>query len=191
MLASGRSQRFGAENKLLAEIDGVPLVRRTAQAYVEAQLRPMIVVVGHDGKRVQSALIDVPATIVVNPDYAFGQSRALVHAVAALSSEVDAAIVGVADQPYLTSAVIRSLVARFEATRASLVAPRFVGRRGNPVLFAASLFPELLAVTGDQGGRSVIAAHQADIEWVDIDDRRARIDIDTLDDLRELTAGSE
>jgi molybdenum cofactor cytidylyltransferase len=185
VLASGESRRFGAANKLLAPIGGVPLVRRVAVAFVEAGLYPVLAVTGHQAGEVRNALVGLALDVVDNPEYTAGQSRALVRGVAALPPTAAAAVIGVADQPLLSSEIIRRIVERFEAG-ALLVVPRYAGKRGNPVLFAASLFPELLAVEGDQGGRPVLAAHADDIAWVDFPDPRLGLDIDTLGDLRGL-----
>lgn len=191
VLASGMSSRFGASNKLLEKVGGIPIIRRTAQAYVEGGLDPLFVVLGHESSEVEHVLRDLPVRCLQNPAYRLGQSRALVCGLEALPAGSDAAVIGVGDQPFLRGDVIRALIARFEQDRPLLVAPRYGGQIGNPVLFDRRLFGELRAVEGDQGGRPVVRRHQAAIAWVEIDDLRAGRDVDTPADLSEANHDSE
>jgi molybdenum cofactor cytidylyltransferase len=161
-------------------------VRRTVETYQNAGLRPLLVTVGYQSDHVRTALDGMDLTFVDNPEYEAGQSRALVHAVRALPPSVDAAIIGVADQPYLTPATLCALVLRWRETGAPAVYPVYGGHRGSPTLFARSLFPELLAVVGDEGGRGVLRRHRAEAIAVDIPDAREAMDIDTPDDLAGL-----
>jgi len=186
VLASGLSLRFGEENKLLAPFGQATVVRRTVQAYLDGNLQPVLVVMGHQADRVRSALAGLTVTAVCNPEFEQGQSRALVRGVNSLPRHTAAAIIGVADQPLLAGDVIRELVTTYRTTRAPLVVPRFAGRRGNPVLFDRRLFPELLQVTGDRGGRPVLEAHRQDIVWLDVSDARMAADVDTPEDYRAL-----
>lgn len=178
VLASGLSRRFGGRNKLLADIDGRPMVHRTVSAYVDAGLSPVVVVVGHDAGDVAAALGDLPVDLIHNPDFAQGQSRALVRGVGAIDGKVDAAVIGVADQPWLNSETIRLLTRAWEETRAPIVVPVYGGQRGNPVLFSGELFSELLEVTGDTGGRPVLQRHRERAVWVEIADTDQGRDVD-------------
>jgi molybdenum cofactor cytidylyltransferase len=190
VLASGMSTRFGDSNKLLAPVAGIPVVVRTVQAYVDADLEALTVVVGHGASEIADALRDLPVRCVFNAEFQLGQSRALVRGIRELPDGIDAAVIGVADQPFLTGAIVNSLRDRFVLTRSLLVAPRYRRQRGNPVLFDHRLFPELLAVQGDQGGRTVMERHRAAIAWVEIDDDRASHDVDTVADLEDANRES-
>jgi molybdenum cofactor cytidylyltransferase len=188
VLASGLSKRFGSRNKLLMPVGGVAIVRRTVEAYLGAGLDPVVVVIGNDSQAVGAALSGLSVIRVENPDFREGQSRALVRGVRALPVAISAAIIGVADQPFLTPTVIERLATSYREFRAHVVAPRYDGRRGNPVLFDRSLFPELMMVEGDQGGRGVLDQHQKEIVWVDVPDAHAGIDVNTEEDYRKLVA---
>lgn len=183
VLASGMSRRFGDANKLLVKIEGVPLVVRAVLPYLSAGLDPVIVVAGHEDDLIAAALGDLGVTIARNPDFVAGQSRALVRGIRSLPPRARAAVIGVADQPWLTGGIIRLLVETYVATGAPVVAPRYAGQRGNPALFDAALFAELLNVTGDQGGRQVIMRHQIEVAWCDVADRQPGLDVDSPEDL--------
>jgi molybdenum cofactor cytidylyltransferase len=177
------SRRFGAANKLLADVAGESVVRRSARAYVDGGLDPVMVVVGHEAEAVHQAVAGLPLRIVHNPEYEQGQSRALVHGIAALPGSVAAAVIGVGDQPWLQPGTIARLVETWRRTGVPIVAPRYSGERGNPVLFARSLFAELMDVTGDVGGRPVIQRHRDEVLWVPIPGTIQACDVDTPGDL--------
>lgn len=186
VLASGLSRRFGGGNKLLAPLAGVPVVRRTVMAYRDAGLRPVIVVVGHQGNEVTAALDGLDLEVVVNPNYEAGQSRALVLGVSRLPPETQVAVIGVGDQPFLDPGVIGDLLQALRCTGAPIAVPRYAGLRGNPVAFRRELFGELLGVQGDVGGRAVVERHMESVAWIDAPDERSGVDIDTLEDYQAL-----
>ena len=187
VLASGESRRFGRSNKLLARLGGEPIVRRTTRAYLDADTQPVFVVVGYQATAVSAALDGLAVRLIPNPDFTEGQSASLRHGIEALG-DVAGAVIGVGDQPLLTPNVIRNLMSVYRMGEASIVAPRYAGRRGNPVLFDRSLFSELAGVSGDQGGRSVIADHQDMVAWVDVPDPAIGTDVDSRDEYRRLRA---
>src|SRR5690242_12955314 len=105
------STRFGDANKLLVPLAGVPILRRTVGAYLDADLDPVLVVLGHEMEVVARTLLGLPVTVVRNPAFRLGQSRALVHGLQALPPGCPAAVIGVGDQPLLTPGIIGGLVA--------------------------------------------------------------------------------
>jgi molybdenum cofactor cytidylyltransferase len=185
ILAAGSASRMGHPKQLL-DWDGRPLVRVVAETALAARLNPIFVVVGSAQAEVVAALAGLPVHCVLNPDYAAGQSTSLRAGIAALPPEVEAMIVLLCDQPFVTAAVIERLVAEWRASASPIVAPVYAGQRGNPVLFARRVFPELLAIQGDQGARGALAADPARIHLVPFDDARPLADIDTPEDYQRL-----
>ena len=103
VLAAGRSTRMGGPNKLLAEIDGRPLVRIAAEQALASRASPVIVVTGHQRERVERALAGLPVTFVHNPDFAEGLSTSLKAGIAAVPAEADGAIVCLGDMPQVSA----------------------------------------------------------------------------------------
>nr|MDQ2997746.1 nucleotidyltransferase family protein [Chloroflexota bacterium] len=165
ILAAGASSRMGSPKQLL-DWGGQPLVRAAAEMALAAQLDPLLVVVGGAQGQVADALAGLPLRMIANPDYAAGQSTSLRAGIAALGQDADAVVVLLGDQPFVTAAIIEQLVTEWQTSGAAIVAPTYAGQRGNPVLFAHSVFPELLAVQGDQGARGVLAADRARVRLV-------------------------
>jgi len=193
ILAAGAAARMGRPKQLL-DWDGRPLVRVAAETALAARLNPVLAVVGSAHAEVMAALAGLAVQCVPNPDYAAGQSTSLRAGIAALPPEVEAVIVLLGDQPFVTAPIVERLVVEWRASASPIVAPVYAGQRGNPVLFARAIFPELLAIQGDQGARGVLAANPARIHLVPFDDARPLADIDTPDDyerLRQSAVGSK
>ncbi len=188
ILAAGSATRMGRPKQLL-DWGGRPLVRVVAEQALAASLGQVLVVVGAARDAVTAALEGLPLRIVANPDYAIGQSTSLRAGVAALGPDVAAALVMLGDQPFVRPAILGRIVAEWRSSGASIVAPVYAGQRGNPVLFARAVFPELLTIAGDQGARGVLAADPARIRLVAFDDDRPLADIDTPDDYERLGRG--
>jgi molybdenum cofactor cytidylyltransferase len=188
ILAAGASSRMGRPKQLL-DWGGMPLVRAAALNALGAGLAPVLVITGASRAAVESALEGLPVRLVHNAGFAEGQSTSLRAGIAALDAEADAALVLLGDQPFVTPKIIQQLVGAYRAEPmpdAQIVAPRYRGVRGNPVLFDRSVFPDLLAIAGDQGARAILAARSAEIAFVEIDDDRPLADIDTPEEYERL-----
>jgi molybdenum cofactor cytidylyltransferase len=127
----------------------------------------VVVVLGRDARAVENALDALPVRCVVNARYAEGMSTSLHAGLTALTPGARAAVVALGDQPTVTPAIVDALVGAYAAGGAKIVAAAYQGVRGNPVLFDASLFPELLRTAGDEGARAVIAAEATRVRRVD------------------------
>ncbi len=186
VLAAGASRRFGSQ-KLLADLGGEPVVRRSVRHLLEAEPDELLVVVGREGERVGDALAGLAARVVVNRRWNEGLSSSLRTGITALSDDVDAAMIALGDQPGVRSADVRALLTARASSGREIVVPVYRGERGHPVTFSRSVFPELLDVGGDRGARDVIARDPARVLTVEFD-APPPADVDTLDALRSLRA---
>lgn len=178
VLAAGSSSRMGRPKQLLP-VDGTPMVRRVAEAALASRVRQTIVVTGAAREQVEDALAGLPLHLVYNPDYLEGLSTSLRAGLRAARPEMDAAIILLADQPFVDAAVIDALIDLYEAAHGRIVRPRYGGQPGNPVLWDRSLFDALMAQEGDQGGRQLLQEHASEIVWLDLPDPRLQLDVDT------------
>ncbi len=185
VLAAGTSSRMGRQKLLLPMEGGRALVRLSVERVLAAGLDHTVVVLGRDAEAVAQAVAGLPVRTVVNPRYAEGQSTSLRAGLDALPPATEAAVVALGDQPLPDPGLIGRLVAVFRETRQPIVVPRYTDGRGNPVLFAARLFAELRAVTGDQGGRAVVARDPARVAEVPVPGAMPA-DVDTWDDYTAL-----
>lgn len=182
LLAAGRGTRFGGD-KLVAPLDGVPLVRHAAELLLRAGLREVVVVTAPDPTPVEEALHGLHVRVVPNPHAARGMGTSVALGIASLPHETEAAIIALGDQPRVPDAVVHALLTAWRGTGQPIVAPRYAGGvRGNPVLFDADVFRELMKLDGDEGARGVIARSPDRVRLVDAGIEMPG-DVDTVEDL--------
>ena len=191
VLAAGQSRRMGALNKLLIEVDGVPMVRRVAAAALASKAAPVVVVTGHEAERVRAALAGLDVAFAHNSDFAEGMSSSLHCGVEALDSErapgIDGAVVCLGDMPRTSAALIDRLIAGFNPLEGRAIGvPTYRGKRGNPVLWAARFFGEMRNLSGDVGARHLIGDHADAVYEVESPDHSVTIDVDTPEALDAL-----
>jgi molybdenum cofactor cytidylyltransferase len=148
-------------NKLLLELGGETVARRSARTAGAAGLDPVVVVLGHEAARVRAALGDVECLPVVNAGFARGIDGSIRAGIAAVPPDAVAAIVTLADMPLVDARMLAALAARHRATGAPLVVSEYAGVRAPPVLYHRRLFPELMALDGG-GGKQVVARHASE-----------------------------
>jgi molybdenum cofactor cytidylyltransferase len=188
VLAAGMGTRMGG-SKVVRPVQGRPMVERVVDAALGSRLAGTAVVVGHEADGVRSILGDRPVRILDNPSFADGLSTSVRAALLAVGPDYDAALFLLADQPFVTAGLIDRLLTAFAATGKPIVRPEVDGRPGNPVLFSARLFPELLQETGDRGGRDVVRRHAGEVHLVAVDDPKACLDIDSLEEYERVRNG--
>jgi molybdenum cofactor cytidylyltransferase len=188
ILAAGRSSRMGG-HKLLLPYKGRPLVNWVLAAACASQADPVIIVLGHEAARVDTALQAERRFLAIhNPWYAEGMSTSLKIGLAATPQQVDGAIILLGDQPLVTPEIINAMIAESAAAPNSIIAASYQGRRGNPVLFPRQYFAELDTITGDEGGRSLLARYSDRVRLLEIDDALAGQDIDTPEEYQALVS---
>lgn len=180
LLAAGSARRFGGAKLLATLAGGKPVGVASCLALVEALPRTIAVVrIGDDA--LADALAAGGATVVRCARADEGMGASLACGVAA-SRDAAGWIVALADMPWIAPATIRR-VADAIASGASIAAPFHRGERGHPVGFAASHRDALAALGGDEGAKSVLASHGADLVRVDVDDPGVLRDVDVPADL--------
>ncbi len=193
IMAAGLSSRFDG-NKLLAPFGGKPLIAWTVEAALASRLSRVAIVLGHEGDAVRAAIAELMAedriVDVVNEDYRDGQSRSVVAGLNAVRGNCSGAMFLVGDQPSLTADIINALIAAHTRDGTGICHPSANGVRCNPVIFAERFFPDILALTGDNGARALIDAHPEAVTAVEFADDTPFRDIDRAGDLRALHAGT-
>lgn len=188
LLAAGSSSRMGG-NKLLFELHGESVLRGAVRRAIEGGLSPAIAVLGHQSDRARRELADLPCRWVLNPLHEQGIGSSLRSGVAALPPPTRAAMVLLPDMPFVSPAMIAAVTARYRASAAPLVISDYAGVNAPPTLFDRSLFPELLALTGEGCGRHVVNEHRGEAEVLSWP-AAALADMDVPDDYDRLRAAA-
>lgn len=182
ILAAGGSTRFGSP-KQLAHWGNQTFIERVVEVALASQARPVVVVLGAEVEQSRALLKDKPVQVVVNQDWANGQSTSMKAGLEALPANISGAVFLLVDLPGVNPDTVDALIRRYRQTLAPVVWPEFEGKRGNPVLFDRSLFPELRQIGGDTGGRPLLMAHEARAERVVVSNEGVLQDFDRPEDL--------
>ena len=134
---------------------------------MDAGLQPVVAVVSN-APAFGDALAGLPVTMVENPNPEDGVSSSIAIGLRALPETSSAALIGVADQPYLTADAIQALLDAFLPGR--IVVPRFGDHRGNPPVFDRRFFLDLMQLRGDRGGQVVVNAYPEAVVEVSLDE---------------------
>jgi molybdenum cofactor cytidylyltransferase len=189
LLAAGTSSRMGS-NKMLFELNGESVLRGAARRALAAGLSPLLVVLGHEAEKAARELDGLPCRTVVNPNYEQGINSSLKTGVLALPADVGAAMVMLADMPFVTAEMISSMIERYRMTEAPLVISDYEGINAPPMLYDRSLFADLLAMTGEGCGRQVVKRHREEAEVL-LWPAAALADLDVPEDYARMRAGGE
>jgi molybdenum cofactor cytidylyltransferase len=183
VLAAGRSRRMEPHHKLLLPWrDGEPIVRHVARAALAAHPVEVVVVVRPDLFALAGALAGLPLHLVGNPAWEEGMSTSLAAGIGVLGPEVQAALVLLGDSPDVDPAILAAMVASYRAGDQPIVIPFYGDEPGPPTLFRRVLFPELLQLRGDTGGRMLVRHYPAQVARVPLPAASRPSDIDTPED---------
>jgi molybdenum cofactor cytidylyltransferase len=187
VLAAGRGSRMGATPKLLLPLeDGRPIIRHAVGNALEWTPAEIVVVVRPDLPAIEEALAGLPVRCVPNPRYEEGMATSLAVGIGALSSRVEAVLVALGDEPYVDEQIVMQLTAAYLDEGKPITIPRYGEQVGPPTLFARSIFPELLMLEGDVGGRQLLSKYPDLVCLVPFNENDRPRDVDTPEDYRAL-----
>jgi molybdenum cofactor cytidylyltransferase len=178
---------MAGRNKLLLPIADKPVIRRTVEQVVSAGPQEVVVVTGFQGREVRMALADLPVSLQPNLRFEEGQMASVAVGVGALANATDAVMVCLGDMVLLGRQDYLDLVAAYEsASDSSIVIPYFGEERGNPILFAASYAPEVVAGDRKLGCRKLANAYPNEVHRYPAVHDRYTTDMDTPDDYERI-----
>lgn len=188
VLAAGNSVRFGA-SKMLALLDGRPLLQHVLDLAAGVGLEPVVVVLGHNAAAVRQACTWRDETVVVNPGADARLSDSVKLGLAQLALEpTERALILLADQPRLTAAQVRTLIDLPRDPKRPIVVPLFGSEPGSPVLLERAAWQLAVELRGDQGMSQLFSARPNLVHYVQL--AGTNPDVDTPADLERLGGGS-
>jgi len=190
LLAAGGSRRMGRPKQLLP-IKGKPLVRHMADLVLQAPVKPVVIVLGAEARKIEPVLAGLPVHLALNPNWSEGQGSSLrvgVESALAQAPAVDALIITLADQPTLPPRHLGKLIETYRQGGCTIVASQLGPTRVPPVLFGPEHFPRLTSVSGDFGARVLLQDYADETALVPLE---TNADLDTPEDYDQYTAQAD
>jgi molybdenum cofactor cytidylyltransferase len=186
ILAAGKSTRMG-EAKQLLRLGHSTVLEQTLARVRSSGVEEIVLVLGSSAQSILRHLaLAEGLKCVLNQDFAQGMASSLRVGLSALDPRVDAALIVLADQPFVRPETLDQLIGQHRLAGAQIVIPTYQGFRGNPVLLDRSVFAEVMALQGDVGCRAIFARHLEGIVKVEVDDAGILLDIDDQEDYQRL-----
>ncbi len=175
--AAGSSSRMGTRNKLSLPFNGSTVLQSTLNAVARSRVSQVIAVLGYQSDYWLPRLREPGVEIVVHEQWQRGMAGSIIAGLGAIPCDSDAVMIIPADMPLLEPALINQLID--QAGGGEIIAPRFNGRRGHPVLFPIDLLSQMREVPADANGlRAVIERQRERLRVIDTDDEAVVLDID-------------
>jgi len=185
VLAAGMSKRMGSIKQLL-RIGEKTLLETVLDHLRASRADDIVVVLGGSAEAIRQQVPLNDARVVFNEEYRQGMGTSLRAGVSAIDSSSDAALIVLADQPFVRPDTIDQLIDCYRARKPQAAIPVYKGFRGNPVLLDRSLFPEIMTLSGDLGCRAILGSHIENILRVPVDDVGVLLDVDTKADMERF-----
>ncbi len=186
ILAAGKSERMGRD-KLLMPYCNHTILGETVKQLLATDIDEIILVT-KPGEQWRSFADSNRIKIAVNHRYQLGQASSLITGLNAVDYCSQGVLFVLGDQPAITTPVYNLLLNTYIKNFNKVTMPVYNGKRGNPVLFDRSLWPELIKLEGDYGGRNVIKGLSTEnLDFVECKDQAVILDIDTPEDYDNLT----
>lgn len=165
ILSGGASSRMGSPKALLP-YQGRPFLEHLLEITARPEIGARKVVLGADADSIAKVIPLKAHEMVINPNWEKGQLSSIQAAVRKLPAGTDGMLLFLIDHPLISSALVGELIAQFYKSKKPIVLPAYEGRRGHPVIFAASLYDELLRAPLETGARAVVWAHKDEVDEV-------------------------
>ncbi len=183
ILAAGESTRMRLPKQLLP-YKRKSLLQRAVDEALASKAQSVHVVLGAHADQIRRSVSMDNVTVVLNEKWGEGMSSSIRAGVGALRPDIEAAMIALCDQPYLSSTVINELIDRYLASGKPIVACEYDGLPGVPALFAKRYFTELTSLRGDSGARRIIQSHENDALLIPFSE--GSVDLDTPEEYRSF-----
>jgi len=190
ILAAGKSTRM-KENKLLLNVNGRTLIERVVTTARASIVDEVVVVLGYQAQKLKERLTGLECKVVINENYAKGQSESVKAGLAGVSSDAEAFMILPADVALIDWQSINKVVEEYRRSKSRIVIASHNGRSGHPILLDRALFPEVAVINeGTFGLKAVINRHRAEINYVEAGTENVLIDIDTEEEFSKYFPGA-
>lgn len=186
ILAAGASTRMGTPKQLLLYREH-SFLHHTALVAVASVCQPIVIVLGAYAKQIRPEISQLPVQVVDNLQWTEGMSASIrvgIKALEAFPGNIEAAVVALCDQPFISAQIINQLVEAYHTTGKPIIVSKYAGTLGVPALFSRSFFSELTTLRGGEGAKKVIKKHPHEVFSISFPE--GAIDVDTPKDYEHL-----
>ena len=188
ILSGGASSRMGSPKALLP-YQGRPFLEHLLEITKRPEITARKVVLGADADSIAKVIPLKANEIVINPDWEKGQLSSIQAGVRKIPAGTDGMLLFLIDHPLISSALVGELIAQFYKSKKPIVLPVYEGRRGHPVIFAASLYDELLRAPLETGARAVVWAHAEEVDEVRTNEEGCVLNLNDPETLNRAIGG--
>ena len=191
LLAAGESKRMGGENKLLKEINGIPLLNYSIKNILGSSIDELIVILGHEKSLIENIIKkNKKIKFIYNENYKNGISSSIIKGLNHISQNSEAFFICLADMPNINQNIYNKLIkARYSYNKKliskkkkEIIIPIFEEKVGNPILFSKFMKNEMMSVKGDTGAKKIIQKNKNKILYVQVKNSGVTLDFDTKKD---------
>ena len=191
ILAAGESRRMGKQNKLLLPIGDEALLVKLVTSVCDSDVGQVLVVIGHEAKKIRRELNELPLNFVYNPNFSEGMTTSIKYGVKAVSHECDGLLICLGDMPFINTSDINKLIHAYVKNRIKgkdlIVVPVFKRQRGNPVLFSIEFQNNILEHKKESGCKEVIMKNPDSVMEIEMDNENMLLDVDTMEDYQSVS----
>ena len=185
LLAAGQSKRMNGENKLIKEIQDIPLIKLSVKNILASSIDELIIVLGYQ-KEIIEKLIDKNEKIkfVFNKDFESGMASSIKIGLDNLSEKTEAFLICLGDMPMVNHNIYNQLIK--SKNNKEIIVPNYKGQQGNPVLFNKSMKEKIINISGDVGAKKILELNKDKILNLEINDQGVTKGFDTQDNFNSL-----
>ena len=178
LLAAGQSKRMNGENKLIKEIQDIPLIKLSVKNNLASSIDELIIVLGYQ-KEIIEKFIDKNEKIkfVFNKDFESGMASSIKTGLDNLSEKTEAFFICLGDMPMVNHDIYNQIIR--SKNNKEIIVPTYKGQQGNPVLFSNSMRNKIMNIQGDIGAKKILELNKDKILNLDINDQSITKDFNT------------
>lgn len=187
LLAAGESRRMGEVNKLELLVDGIPLLRRTAEVLLASGVQEIVVVLGYQADKAGAILEGMPLNFVYNENYLDGHMTSVSQGLLSLSQPCDGVMICMSDRPLLETEDVNALIDAFgKRSHGSVLVPTYQGKRGNPIVIDYQQRQEVFNGERDLACQNLIENDPELVSSFEMSNNHVVVDLDTPEEYAAL-----
>ena len=195
LLAAGESSRMKGENKLIKEINGIPLINYSVKNILGSSIDELVIVLGHEKSIIQNIIKEnKKIKFVYNDNYKSGIASSIKKGLGNIAKKAEAFFICLGDMPNVNQNIYNKLIkTRFNynkklppGKKKEIIIPTYEKKYGNPILFSKFMKKNIMNINGDLGAKKIIEMNKNKILYVPVKNHGITLDYDTEEDFNSL-----